>query len=123
MAKKMTDNDSIRIIVNGNQVIAIHMETGKKGAARCSPYDDFDFYTGAKIALERLEEAEKPYGWLKKGTKYYVPDTIDKGLFQIYVYDASDWAKRAMERGIVFQTKEEAIACAKKMLAAVKQEG
>jgi hypothetical protein len=112
----------VGVYIDGNKVIAVNLETGKNGIARCHPDDAFDFYIGAKLALERLEEIEKPYGWLKKGTKYYVPDTIDKELFQIYVYDASDWAKRSMERGIVFKTPEEAIACAKKMLEVAKQE-
>ena len=42
--------DNINISTNGNQVIAINEETGKKGVARCHPDDDFDFYTGAKNA-------------------------------------------------------------------------
>jgi len=121
--KKMNDNDSIRILVNGNQVIAIHMETCKRGVARCHPDDDFDFYTGAKIALERLEEAEKPYAWLKAGMTYYFPTPATNSLCNANIYTADDWDKRIMERGIAFQTKEEAIACAKKMLAVVKQEG
>lgn len=36
---------------------------------------------------------------------------------------ADVWDKRYMKRGIVFQTKEEAIECTKRMLAVVKQEG
>lgn len=121
--KKMNDNDSIRILVNGNQVVAIHMETGKKGVARCHPDDDFDFYIGAKIALERLEEAEKPYAWLKKGMRYYVPMPATSDLYNAITYTADGWDKKVVKRGIVFQTKEEAIECAKKMLATVKQEG
>jgi len=121
--KKMNDNDSIRILVNGNQVIAIHMETCKRGVARCHPDDDFDFYVGAKLALERLEEAEKPYAWLKDGVEYYVSSVVHSSLYGPRIYNADKWDKRYMERGIVFRTKEEAIACAKKMLAVVKQEG
>ena len=121
--KKMNDNDSIRILVSGNQVIAIHMETGKKGIARCHPDDTFDFYTGAKIALERLEEAEKPYGWLKKGMKYCVPDVVVKNLYSSHIYHADGADERYKECGIVFKTPGEAIECAKKMLAVVKQRG
>jgi Na+/H+ antiporter NhaA len=32
----------------------------KTGTAKCSPTDTFDFMTGAKLALERLKEPEKP---------------------------------------------------------------
>lgn len=121
--EKMNDNDSIRILVNGNKVVAIHMETGKKGVARCHPDDKFDFYTGAKLALERLEEAENPYTWLKERVEYYIPDVTDNDLYEIYSYEGDGWDRMYMERGIVFKTKEEAIECAKKMLAVVTREG
>jgi hypothetical protein len=99
------------------------METGKKGVARCHPDDAFDFYSGAKLALERLKEAEKPYAWLEEGVTYYYPVPVVSSLYNSATYRTDDWDKRAMERGIVFQTPEEAIACAKKMLEVVKQEG
>lgn len=114
-------NKHVVIDVDGNKVVARCGD--KKGVARCHPDDDFDFYIGAKLALERLEKAEKPYGWLRDGVIYFVPDVCRKELYDGCMYVADDWDKRAMERGIVFQTKEEAIACAKKMLAAVKREG
>ena len=77
----------------------------------------------AKNALEHLGEAEKPYAWLKGGVKYYIPQTIYTDLYDCYWYSADDFDKTLMKRGIVFKTKEEAIACAKKMLTIVKQEG
>lgn len=109
------------IDVDGNKVVASCGD--KKGVARCHPDDDFDFYVGAKLALERLEEAEKPYAWLKMGMKYYTSDVTASDLYGPQTYSADKWDNRYMKRGIVFRTKEEAIACAKKMLAAVKQEG
>jgi hypothetical protein len=112
---------SVTIVANENKVTAYC--DGKIGVARCHPDDDFDFYIGAKIALGRLEEAEKPYAWLKVGMSYYIPNIGSNTLYAKYPYNADRWARMYMERGIVFQTKEEAIACAKKMLAAVKQEG
>ena len=115
--------DNIHIHTNGNQVIAINEETGKKGIARCHPDDEFNFYTSAKIALTRLEEADNPFWWLKEGVRYYVPQVTFADLHDTYVYSADDFDKRNMERGTVFQTKKEAIECAKKMLAAVKKEG
>lgn len=114
-------NKRVVIDVDGNKVIARCSD--KYGVARCHPDDDFDFYTGAQIALKRLEEAEKPYGWLKAGMQYFVPDTYCKNLYYNLTYKADIWGKRVIERGLAFKTKEEAIECAKKMLAVVKQEG
>ena len=108
------------IDVDGNKVVARCGD--KEGAARCHPDDDFDFYTGAKLALERLEEAEKPYAWLELGASYYVPRPTVSDLYNTVTYTADDYDKRVMKRGIVFKTPEEAIECARKMLAAVKKE-
>ena len=113
-------NKRVVINVDGNKVIA-HCGD-KKGVARCHPDDDFDFYTGAKLALERLEESEKPYAWLKKGVRYYSPSVNAEEPYIRHIYDADRLDKIYINRGIVFQTKEEAIECAKKMLAVIKQE-
>jgi hypothetical protein len=60
--EKMNDNDSIRILVSGNQVVAIHMETGKKGVARCHPDDVFDPEKGMDLARSRaLLKRERAY--------------------------------------------------------------
>lgn len=111
----------VTISVVENKVIAYC--DGKIGVARCHPDDDFDFFVGAKLALERLEEAEKPYAWLKDGVIYYVPSVIHTNLYDSHMYDTDVWDERFMKRGIVFKTKEEAIECAKKMLEVVKREG
>lgn len=37
-----------------NDVIALDKSTGRKGIAKCSPEDEFDFGFGAKLAFERL---------------------------------------------------------------------
>ena len=37
-----------------NDVIALDKSTGRKGIAKCSPEDKFDFGIGAKLAFERL---------------------------------------------------------------------
>lgn len=79
--------------------------------------------TKDEVQKEPLEEADKSYVWLEKGMRFYMPDIFAEELYEWFIYDADRWDKRAMERGIVFQTKEEAIACAKKMLEVVKQEG
>jgi hypothetical protein len=55
--------------------------------------------------------------------EYYTSDITAENLCEPQTYGADRWDERYMERGIVFKTPEEAIACAKKMLAAVKKEG
>lgn len=46
----------IIIYRKGREVIALDKNTGKKGTAKCSPDDAFDFYAGAELAFERLKE-------------------------------------------------------------------
>lgn len=108
------------IYVDGNKVVARCGD--KEGVARCHPDDDFDFYVGAKLALERLEEAEKPYGWLGRGTRYYVPKPTYSDYYDWREYHNNEADDRYKQRGLIFKTREEAIECAKKMLAAIKQE-
>ena len=111
--------NKIEIIVNGNKVIA--KKDGKVGVAKCSPEDEFDIFTGARIAIDRLGEKCKPYSWLKKGVIYYVPDVIADWLYQSFTYEDDLADKRMKEHGLVFKTEEEAVEAAKKMLAAPKE--
>lgn len=52
-------SDRITIYRDGPKVIAEDKNTGRTGVARCNPADEFDFYTGAKLAFERLTGEEK----------------------------------------------------------------
>jgi hypothetical protein len=115
---EMLEEDGINIIVDGNKVIA--KRDGKAGIAKCSPEDEFDIFTGARLALERLEKECNPYSWLKDGMSYYRPDINTNTMYTYVTYynDAID--KRFMSHGLVFKTREEAIECAKKMLEVVK---
>ena len=47
-------NETIVICHDGNKVTALDKSTGKKAIARCNSADEFDFYTGAKLAFSRL---------------------------------------------------------------------
>lgn len=112
------DMDKIEIIVNGNKTIA--KKDGKVGIAKCSPEDEFDIFTGTRLAIDRLEEKCKPYGWLKDGVMYYFPRIDTDELYDYYLYNNDGTDKKLISRGLVFKTKEEAIECAKKMLEVVK---
>ena len=111
--------DKIEIIVDGNKTIA--KMGGKVGVAVCSPEDEFNIFTGAKIALDRLEEECKPYGWLKEGACYYRPVITANEMYTCTTYDNDEIDKRMISRGLVFRTREEAIEAAEKMLAALKE--
>lgn len=119
MKEKAMRVERIEIISDGKNVRAI---LGQKVAvAKCSPEDEFDIFVGAKLALERLEKQCKPYAWLKEGVKYYFPNALKDDLHDYYIYNNDDTDKRLVSRGLVFKTKEEAIATAKKMLAVLKE--
>ena len=56
-----------------SKVIAKDISTGKTGVAKCSPEDTFDFYTGAKLAMERLLGVEK----MGTEEKIEIGDTVE----------------------------------------------
>lgn len=51
-------SENIVIFRKGSKVTAKNTFTGKTGVAKCSPDDEFDYYTGARIALDRLFDKE-----------------------------------------------------------------
>ena len=51
---------------DNNKIIARDLITNKTAEAKCNPKDEWDFNKGAKLALERLTEPEKPKGWTGK---------------------------------------------------------
>lgn len=60
-------NQSITIYQKDREVIAKNNATGKTATAKCHLEDEFDFYVGAKLALDRLIESEKFVPRLKCG--------------------------------------------------------
>lgn len=52
-----------------SKVIAKDVSTGKTGVAKCSPEDIFDFYTGAKLAMDRLLGVEEKMEVEQKGAE------------------------------------------------------
>lgn len=81
-------NPTITIRQKGRKVIAVMTEDGKyikSAKAKCSPTDDFDFETGAKLAFDRLMGRknpmnDKPFDWdgFKQGKFAVHCDTEEK---------------------------------------------
>lgn len=66
-----TTSDRIVVYIDKkdpSKVVAKDVSTGKTGVAKCSPEDIFDFYTGAKLAMNRLLGAEE--------NKFYVGQLV-----------------------------------------------
>lgn len=53
------ESETIVIYRKDNKVIALDKSTGEKAEAKCNPDDEFDFYTGARLAFQRLLGEEK----------------------------------------------------------------
>lgn len=115
----LEDVKGINIFVDGSKVIA--KRDNKVGIAKCSPEDEFDIFTGARIAIDRLEKQYKPYAWLKYSEPYYIPSASEEGLCRTRYYNNDAIDDRMKERGLVFKTEGEAIEAAKKMLAVLKE--
>lgn len=61
----------ITITSKGRKVTATDQD-GNRASARCCPEDNFDFYEGAKLALERLEDKTRE---IKEGDKVRIINT------------------------------------------------
>ena len=57
VVKNVGDEQTVLIFRNDNTVTAVW--NGKKGIAKCSPEDTFDFFVGASIALMRCLKGVK----------------------------------------------------------------
>jgi hypothetical protein len=78
-ARRTKDGADQKIVIyrSGRSVIAKDYSTGKTAEAKCNPADEFDFHTGAKLALTRLVD---PAGGVKpceaEGPKYYTGKVV-----------------------------------------------
>lgn len=79
-----TTSSTIIIYRNDDEVIALDKSTGKMNKAICSPEDEFDFYTGASLAITRLINDE-PVPEVRKTEKYFTGEifcTSGAGFFE-----------------------------------------
>ena len=81
-------NECIVIYRKDNQVIALDKTTGKKAIAKCSPEDEFDFYTGCEIAFKRLTKKEETNANIEPlNAKICVLDDRDKSFTKGKIYN------------------------------------
>lgn len=81
-------NECIVIYRKDNQVIALDKTTGKKAIAKCSPEDEFDFYTGCEIAFKRLTEKEETKAKMEPlNAKICVLDDRDENFTKGKIYN------------------------------------
>lgn len=95
----------IKVYQIDNKIIA--ERDGKKGVARCNPTDTFDFFTGAKLALERLGASEN-YGkpFVPKFHECYWYIAANGHVVHTEYIGTYDWAMVAL--GNAFRTEKEA---------------
>lgn len=89
-----------------------------KGVAKCNECDKFDFMVGVNIAMERALEKYNKNNTddIEMCEHYFVPDIMGKTLYAEAIWFNDDDDKNMRRRGLVYKTKEEAIARAKEML-------
>lgn len=86
-------NECVVMYRKDNQVIALDKVTGEKAIAKCSPEDEFDFYTGCKIAFDRLTEKEEVKKKAKiepLNAKICVLDDREKKFTKGKIYNITD---------------------------------
>lgn len=88
-------NQSITIYQKGRAVIAKNNATGKTAIAKCHPEDEFDFFVGVRLALDRLVESEKFVPYLECGD--VDGEYILKGIDKLARIPLNDFASEAVE--------------------------
>ena len=86
--KQSIVKQSIVIYRRDRSVFALDKSTGKKAEAKCSPEDAFDFYTGAKIAFDRLT---------KDDTAFKLGDILVALPSAPYVITKNGWVGKVVE--------------------------
>jgi hypothetical protein len=76
VVKNKSENASIVIYRKDNKVIALDKTTGKTAEAICCEDDEFDFYTGADLAFERLRGRKPAPKTKENAPKFYNADIV-----------------------------------------------
>ena len=83
----MKNNQEIHITTDGKTTYAVLKQDGKvlsRSEAKCHPDDKFDFETGAKIALDRLEIKKE----VKRSENPFKPGDIVECIFDFKTFGA-----------------------------------
>ena len=83
----MKNNQEIHITTDGKTTYAVLKQNGKvlsRSEAKCHPDDKFDFETGAKIALDRLEIKKE----IKQSENPFKPGDIVECIFDFKTFGA-----------------------------------
>jgi hypothetical protein len=121
VAERKFDEEKIVITRKGNKTIANYYLNGEAiqaGLARCCPEDEFDFETGAKLAVFRMFGAMKnsAFDWnafaAGKIKKAVTRENIDAFLKECDAHDLA-WGHHKASEWNPFKTKEEIFSLSK----------
>lgn len=107
-----TTSDRIVIYIDKkdpSKVVAKDVSTGRTGVAKCSPEDTFDFYIGARLAMDRLLETEQKIEigdtveFISDKVGVFFPEYGGKGVVQEIDDDNDLW--------VLWEGKEIAFCC------------
>lgn len=121
VAARKFDEEKIVITRKGNKTIAkyyLNGEVMEEGLARCCPEDEFDFETGAKLAVFRMFGAMKnsAFDWnafaAGKIKKAVTRENIDAFLKECDAHDLA-WGHHKASEWNPFKTKEEIFSLSK----------
>lgn len=121
VAERKFDEEKIVITRKGNKTIAkyyLNGEVMEEGLARCCPEDEFDFETGANLAVFRMFEAMKnsAFDWnafaAGKIKKAVTRENIDAFLKECDAHDLT-WGHHKASEWNPFKTKEKVSSLSK----------
>lgn len=89
-----------------------------EGDAEYDEYEDLNFMVGVNIAIKRALEKynKRNKDHMDISEHYFVPDIMGKDLYTESYWLNDEIDRNLKKRGLVYKTKEEAIARAKEML-------
>lgn len=129
VAPRKFDEEKIVIVRKGNKTIAkyyLNGEVMEEGLARCCPEDEFDFETGAKLAVFRMFGAMKnsTFDWnafaAGKIKKAVTRENIDTFLKECDAHDLA-WGHHKASEWNPFETKEK-VSCLSKVFGGFLKE-
>lgn len=107
------DGSEYKITQNG---VLIYIEYNSNPTIEINYFEKIDDIS--RVLIGQLKPVWKP----KDHEVYYTISFFDEDPAELLEWGDRGWERGLLKRGLVFKTKEEAIACAEKMLKAIKGE-